>query len=199
MSGWPHVDVRAYSRTLEDDFDPGDPAVKSLQLRTLRLERLSPAVLIALFEGVPELVVLEEPHHGVQFGVRRGQGGVVPQVYPRRDNGHLWRDGNGDLPEPVTVPLRPGGKNVVDVRALRAALHDRQTPMDPNDPDAHVPGQLGGATLALQVLAPPFRQRFEGTQDEAKEPPPVRPGLAVRPWLADERLRARVARLREDD
>ncbi|MCB9546848.1 MAG: hypothetical protein H6706_13470 [Myxococcales bacterium] len=196
VSGWPHLDVRAYRQTLPPDFDPADPATKALQLRTLRLERLSPAVLLVLFEGVPQLVVLEEPHHGVQFGVRRGAGDQ-PQIWLRRANGRLMRNPDDSLVAPVPVPMRPGGKNVVDVRALRAALDARKTAPAPGG--EHVPPQTGGGSFALGVLSPPYRQRFEGTVDEANAPPPVRPGLALRPWLADDILRARVARLREDD
>ena len=37
--------------------------------RLLRLERLAPAVLLVLFDGVPAVVHIEEPRAGVQFGV----------------------------------------------------------------------------------------------------------------------------------
>ena len=39
------------------------------KLGLLRLERLAPAVLLALFDGVPQVVHIEEPRAGVQFGV----------------------------------------------------------------------------------------------------------------------------------
>src|SRR5262249_19199329 len=83
VSGWPHVDVRAYRTVIQDNpttgmpFDPNDPQVRAQQLATLRLERLAPSVLLALFEGVPKLVTLEEPHHAVAFGVHRGPRGLV--------------------------------------------------------------------------------------------------------------------------
>ena len=39
-------------------------------MKLLRLERLAPAVLLALFDGVPQIVHIEEPRQGIQFGIR---------------------------------------------------------------------------------------------------------------------------------
>ena len=65
VSGWPQMDVRAYKTDVPEPFDPADPKIQPLQLPTLRLELLSPGVMIAIFQGVPQLVILEEPHNGV--------------------------------------------------------------------------------------------------------------------------------------
>src|SRR5215469_11800884 len=67
VSGWPHMDVRAFGRIVsrEELIKDEDLANKpeALPLPLLRLERLSPSVVIALFQGIPRLVWLEEPHH----------------------------------------------------------------------------------------------------------------------------------------
>ena len=34
------------------------------------MERLAPAVLLVLFDGIPAVVHIEEPRQGIQFGVR---------------------------------------------------------------------------------------------------------------------------------
>src|SRR5207237_1342817 len=67
VSGWPGIHVRAYTEDVDDravlpDEDPR-------RIRLLRLERLAPAVLLALFDGVPQTVHVEEPRQGIQFGV----------------------------------------------------------------------------------------------------------------------------------
>jgi hypothetical protein len=76
VSGWPGLHVRAYgldnlaaSPPVPDDQvgDEHDGALRRLGL--LRLERLAPAVLLALFDGVPAVVHVEEPRAGIQFGV----------------------------------------------------------------------------------------------------------------------------------
>lgn len=174
VSGWPHMDVRAYDwpdgvNAPEDGFDPGALPEGVVQLEPLRIERLSPAVMIALFDGEPRLVTLEEPHHGVQFGVNDDRGRLRVHA----------RDGGGKLIEPanpakaVDVPFRPGGRRVIDVGALRDRLHTLNA--------ANIP-QEGSANFALSVLSPPYRQRFQGTEDERDRLDPPTPA----PWNVTE-------------
>jgi len=142
VSGWPRIDVRAYDRQLVDPIDPLVAAQH--RIRTLRQERLSPAVLFVLFENVPRLVVLEEPHQGVQLGVQRsGHGFTVV----RRDAAGLV-DPNGRT---VAVPMRARAGRVLALADLRKRLHA----LDPQR-------RWGSADLGVALLRPPFRQRFEG-------------------------------------
>lgn len=158
VSGWPHMDIRAYDKVLERNFNPDTPDAKSHQLRTLRLERLAPAVMLALFEGIPRMVMCEEPHHGVQFGVsgegnkltllRRNQAGVAFDLPPSKE---------------VVVPLRAGAKRVIHVAALRQALTQAATqPIPPNAGTGSMPAQNGAGALAIEMLDLPWRQRFQG-------------------------------------
>jgi hypothetical protein len=169
VKGWPHMDVRAYDRTIDEHYTVADPAVAAHQLKLLRLEILAPSVMIALFEAEPAMVVLEEPHHGIQFGVRhRGSALAVPL----RD-----RHGNeirvDDTSVPVTVPTRRGHSDVVRVKALRDALQAART----QHPDAV--DQDGSAAFAITVLDPPWRQHFQGTRDDADTAPPSRVSIGV--------------------
>jgi len=144
VSGWPHMDVRAYNRVLPRNYDPA--AQTQFQLRTLRLERLSPGVLIALFEGVPEMVVCEEPHHGVQFGVHGSSGQF--SVFRRGPDGTAL--GGKD----VNIPVRQANPNVLGIAALRRILKAQAPPL---------PDQTGSANFAVELLNLPWRQRFEGS------------------------------------
>ena len=70
MSGWPGLHVRPTAPSRPDDekvaeYDPD-------RLKVLRLERLAPAVLLVLFDGVPAVVHVEEPRQGIQFGALAG-------------------------------------------------------------------------------------------------------------------------------
>ena len=163
VSGWPQMDVRAYKTDIPETFDPADPQVAPQQLTTLRLELLSPALMIALFQGVPQLVTLEEPHQGVQFGIHLD--GYTNSVYLRDPTGEqiqippltqtpaqYW-----DIP----LPVRAANNRVVHVTELRRQLNMKR---------ATVPTAIevtGAASFAIAVLDPPWRQRFEGTVDEA--------------------------------
>jgi hypothetical protein len=157
VRGWPHMDVRAYDKTFPEPFTASDPQIAQHQLPLLRLEVLSPSVMIALFEGEPGMVILEEPHHGVQFGVRhRGSQLAVPLRGPTGQQ--LLVNNN---PVPVTVPTRSRHHDVVRVAALRDALQAART-THPQAVD-----QTGAAAFAISVLDPPWRQHFEGTEDHA--------------------------------
>src|SRR5712692_6710411 len=115
VSGWPHMDVRAYSARLNDALIPSSPEAVAKQLPTLRLERLSPSVMLALFQGVPDLVIFEEPHHGVQFGVHaRGSGFAIDL---RKTNGEQLKD-SANNPFPLNVPVRAANTRVIAVAQL---------------------------------------------------------------------------------
>jgi hypothetical protein len=138
VSGWPGFAVRAFTTT-DISFQADPSAVPAGQcVPLLRMELLSPSVLIVLFAGVPALVWIEEPHHGIQLGVDDDNGtGVISPVNP---------DGSAPDPPrpPVTVPLRAAsGPKVIDIGSLAAQL-----------------GVTSPADLAVQLLRPPYRQRF---------------------------------------
>ena len=164
VSGWPSMDVRAFSVDLPTNEgninDPNYAAwlkqANAAQLRTLRLERLSPSVLLALFEGVPSLVWCEEPHHGVQFGFfTQGSGYTIG-----RNEANGMPENTG-LANDIPVPMRSGNLGVVAIRELRNTLYRAQG-SDPN----LVP-QRSSADLAIELLRYPWRQRFEGAGGSA--------------------------------
>jgi hypothetical protein len=139
VSGWPGLHVRAYRDAAGDE-----------ELRVLRLERLAPAVLLALFDGVPNLMHLEEPRAAVQFGVDPADTGRTVTV---RDpaSGEPVPDGE------VQVPFRAGSPGVIDVTALRDALLEKGGDVLGDD--------LSPAELGLQLLQYPYRQVFGETSD----------------------------------
>ena len=172
--GWPHMDVRAYDIDVPErsnpndpntELDPSDPKVAKHQLKTLRLELLSPSVLLALFQGVPQLVYLEEPHHGVQFGILDPQQNGRFSMFIRNTVGQQIDQGGN--PQTVPVPVRASNPRVIHVAGLRDRLQAKAGVF--NTPPNKMPPQNGSANFALEVLQPPWRQRFEGTVDHAGE------------------------------
>jgi hypothetical protein len=143
VSGWPGLHVRGF-RT-----DGSDAPV-----RLLRMERLAPAVLFVLMDGVPDRVEIEEPRAGVQFG-------VDPPPDPptaERPASSRWvtaRDPDDGTPiagRDVRVPFRSDAPGVVDVTTLRQRLLEAAP--------AELGTELSSAELALQLLQFPFRQEF---------------------------------------
>jgi len=161
VTGWPAMDVRAFS-TIVPPFqgDPDSPAAAqwaadaaAAQLTTLRLELLSPSVLLAIFDGIPQLVWCEQPHHNVEFAVATND----------EVSFFLDRHGAAGQIEPgaaVPVPVRAANGRVVAVAELRNRLAALTSP-------AVLP-QTGSAAFAIELLDYPWRQRFEGIKSDRR-------------------------------
>jgi hypothetical protein len=178
VSGWPGTQVRGWTVQVPAGVDSEEYTADHPEqvVRILRIQRLSPAVLLVLFAGVPELVWIEEPHHGVQLGVDsrsvggpgtdRGiptdTGGVFDQPAGGRVESHLVysvevRDASGtSTGTTVDVPMRPELPGLIDVEELASALDDALP----------LAADRGGAAMALALLQPPARQRFSATVAE---------------------------------
>jgi hypothetical protein len=145
VAGWPAIHVRAFS------VDPpqGDEARyddrHDDRMRLLRLERLAPAVLLCLVDGIPVTVHVEEPRQGVQFGVKDDPADDTRFVLPVRDPDTFDEVGSLD------VPFRAGGgSGVVDIQRLERDLGQAGGA----GPDA----RLDSAEYALQLIRFPYRQ-----------------------------------------
>jgi hypothetical protein len=164
VSGWPGLHVRAYRRdVIEDDALSTVAESHPDRLKLLRIERLAPAVLLALIDGVPEVVHIEEPRRGIQFGARLDDEDPPEQ---RRAKVKI-RDANTGNPVPpkddftegnsVDVPFRPGAPGVIDQRRLRQRLLAK--------PAANLGPAVEPHEYALQMLRFPFRQVFGDPDD----------------------------------
>jgi hypothetical protein len=149
VAGWPGMHVRAFSKEPAEGDNGQYTDVHPDRMRLLRLERLAPAVLLCLFDGIPATVHIEEPRQGVQFGFRDAPGPGVVAEFSARDKTDF-----SELPTPnkVTVPFRsgPGSAGVVDIQELerRLAAFPRTGSGD----------GLDSAEYALQLIRFPWRQ-----------------------------------------
>ena len=149
VSGWPHMEVRAFDACSRPTREQ---AMEARSCRCCGSSGSRPSVLIALFAGVPELVELEEPHHGVQFGVKHEGGQVV--VFRRRPararpTRRATPSGCRSGPAARTSSTSPSCASALNDAAARA--------------DADMPPQTGAAMFAIEVLDLPWRQRFQST------------------------------------
>ena len=164
VSGWPGLHVRAYRRdVVGDDALTTEAESHPDRMKLLRLERLAPAVLLVLFDGVPAVVHLEEPRQGIQFGVR-----LDPEDPPAARTAKVRiRDGaTGALVPPiddftdansVDVPFRSGAPGVIDLRRLADRMVDKPVPGTGSTLEPH--------EYALQMLRFPYRQVFGDPED----------------------------------
>ena len=153
VAGWPGLHVRAYRSAQVPDNAQDDPS----RLHIMRMEQLAPSVLLVIFDGVPAVVHIDEPRHGIQFGVqehRTEQPGTWAYQLTARPNA-----ASGDLqtmaPTPVDVPFRPGSPRVIDVSSLQQAI-----------------GAASPSSFALQLIQLPYRQVFGPTPPPTSAPTP---------------------------
>jgi hypothetical protein len=164
VSGWPGLHVRAYRRdVVADDALTTEAESNPERLKVLRMERLAPAVLLVLFDGVPEVVHIEEPRQGIQFGAR-----LDPEDPPAQRRAKVRiRDANtGNLVPPVDdftpansidVPFRGGAPGVIDLHRLRQRMVSKPVP--------NIGATVEPHEYALQMLRFPYRQVFGDPKD----------------------------------
>lgn len=156
VSGWPNLAVRATHKG-------GEP------LRLVRMDRLSPNVLLCLFAGVPDSVEISEPEEGFRFGVNPGGYTPLRNLRPPAGVGDLAV--GAQLPGAPPFPVRTHLREAID-RVLR---------LDPDSPAGLVQGlkeavaaamqhdldHLGPADFALQMVRSPEAIRFQGPSSAA--------------------------------
>lgn len=159
VSGWPAMHVRAYSAEVGRDdaqLDPND----ARRIRLLRLERLAPAVLLCLFDGIPEIVHIEEPRQGIQFGVDLDLKTAHVASVPLRDVTTAKRlDDTMPLPPgdlTADVPFRKGSPGVIHMKELANRIA-AQLATQVNLFEA---AGVQSAELAMEMLQFPYRQVF---------------------------------------
>jgi hypothetical protein len=150
VSGWPALHVRAFDVDPTESDDAQYAEDDDERIALLRLERLAPAVLLCLFDGIPKVVHIEEPRQGVQFGFDErttAAGRVTATLQPR--NAATFEN---LAHAPVDVPFRAGASGVVDIKRLERALQ----PIAGSGADDEE--GMDSAEYALQLVRFPYRQ-----------------------------------------
>jgi len=155
VSGWPALHVRAYGRDnltlrppLADDKVGDTDDARLSKLTLLRMERLAPAVLLVVIDGLPRVVHVEEPRAGIQYGVDETEtpSGIEATV-PLRDVQTADKLGST-----VEVPFRRGAPGVVHIAELAKRIAAVA--------NTHVGSDVDAAELSIQMLQFPFRAVF---------------------------------------
>jgi hypothetical protein len=163
VADWPGLCVSGYA----------DPQAATSALPIVRLERLAPTILLALFAGVIQRVELTEPAQHLHFGVTVSATGAL-QVSLR------WIDqvqaGGQPSGNPLaTVSLRQdAARSVLDVTATVAALSQGLTAAYASLSQA-MPS-FGAAAFSLQMLELPTSQPFTPAVPAAAGPAATVPG-----------------------
>ncbi|ATB44684.1 hypothetical protein [Corallococcus macrosporus] len=117
VSGWQGLRVDAFSSVV-DDIGADGPADKALTM--LRMERLSPNVLLCLFDGVAETVDIHLKPETLHFGVD------VPDQTPADSYKHLRSLSTGEeLTDTLRVPWQAAELGVLDIQTLARAFQQK--------------------------------------------------------------------------
>ncbi|HEX8646581.1 MAG TPA: hypothetical protein VF715_06745 [Thermoleophilaceae bacterium] len=152
VEGWPGLEIRAWSNA--DGVDPMKP---------LRLDRVAPGVMIAIYPDTPVKVELNEPSEGLVFGMEdKGVGlrylpgttGETPgkegQLLPGPDKKGVW------LAPAAIAALRRPGLDLGPIRIARSGgLAAALQALLPGET-----GTLGPAALAVQMVKVPEQMLF---------------------------------------
>ncbi len=148
VSGWPGMHIRAF-RTVRGTEH---------QLDVMRMERLSPAVMLAMFADIPDRLEIEEPRQGIQFGVRSRQPGEPTGSWMLDVRDPADGENAGRV---VAVPFRKGSAGVIHMTELRRRLVVAGEALAaPGSTEGLLGARIDSAELALQMLQYPYRQRF---------------------------------------
>ena len=151
VSGWPAIHVRAFSVDPAESDNATFAEDDSRRMRLLRLERLAPAVLFCMFDGVPAVVHVEEPRQGIQFGFdAKTVGSSMTATLTPRDVNSFTELAGQDIPVPFRATA--GASGVVDIQELERRLAGITA--------THVGTSLDSAEYALQLIRFPYRQVF---------------------------------------
>jgi hypothetical protein len=149
VSGWPGLEVRAYSS-----------ADQSRPMKPLRLDRVAPDVLIAIYPDVPQRVEFDEPSEGLVFGTE--DEGVDLRYIPGA--GGETSANIGRLVEPKATLKRsdfpwrkpPGSPDTLQVGAA-GGMADLLLGKFPGQKPK---GPLGPAAFAVQMVRVPEQMLF---------------------------------------
>jgi hypothetical protein len=182
ISGWPGVHVRAYREELGVSDDATIPESDARRVKLLRMERLAPAVLLVLFDGIPAVVHIEEPRQGIQFGVFLEQTATANTFTGFVTARNALTTGNVNPRVDAPVPFRRGAPGVLDLSQLNTSLM--------NTTGTNMGTDVDSAEFALQMLRFPYRQVF-GDPNAGGTTPPVE--TVFRPTIALSLLRSTFA------
>jgi hypothetical protein len=172
VSGWPGIHVRAYRRDVVGDNEIV-PESHPDRIKLLRLERLAPAVLLALFDGVPKVVHIEEPRQGVQFGVILEQAGGPNEFSAGVAARDVTTSQTLSPERRMPVSFRPGAPGVLDLH--RTAQEFRKPEHGTN-----MGADVDGAEFALQMIRFPYRQVFGDPSGQPDIADVFRPSVGLR-------------------
>lgn len=146
VEGWQGLEMKASG--VDGQGNHIDP------LQALRIDRLSPDIMLCLFNGKVTEIEIKQPPEGLHFGVEYSDNAYkkfhLRKLTPAKEAGD-------QIDARVEVPMRPGSKRVMDVQALATQMKEA----------LQKSGSFTSAEFAVQMVESPGKALFkepEGNQ-----------------------------------
>jgi hypothetical protein len=134
VSGFPGLEVQGYRTQTEDE---------NQRLTLMRMERLSPDVLLVIFDSVPDMVVINEPKETLHFGI-----GSIQEAVRNPETGEQIQPN----PPKMAIPFRQNDPTVINVSELVTRIQGR---LGANR------APLTSATLAIEMVDSAKKMPFQ--------------------------------------
>jgi hypothetical protein len=156
VEGWQGLEMKASGVDRQGNrIDP---------LLALRIDRLSPEIMLCLFNGKVTEIEIKQPPEGLHFGAEHDPGnkkyckGTLRKLAPADKTGdQIAKQFN------IEVPMRQGSKRVVDVEKLASQMMEKLTSeIAIEGPD------FTSAKFAVQMVESPGKATFRAPEGKAK-------------------------------
>jgi hypothetical protein len=149
VEGWQGLEMKAAGVDGQGNrIDPLEP---------LRIDRLSPEIMLCIFNGKVTDIEITQPPEGMHFGASAKGGNAFQKLHLRK---LFPADAAGDeLDLPATeVPMRADVQRVIDIRSLADQMHSRLNGAQAIDGTAN--GRFTSAEFGVQMVERPGKAIF---------------------------------------
>ena len=153
VSGWPGLEICGYSTSDEPDEDD------NTKLKLLRLDRLSPDVLLCIFEDIPKKIVIHEPAESFHFGVTSDNGDTIVRLRDPDNGERLNLNNDKDVVVLPTTPSKGKAEGVLDIKALYEEVSKKLTTLK-NEGTIKIDLGKAKANFAVQMIDAADKQPF---------------------------------------
>jgi hypothetical protein len=153
VEGWQGLEMKASG--VDANGNPVDP------LEPLRIDRLSPDIMICIFNGKVTGIEIKQPPEGLHFGASPAGNNAYQKISLRR---LFPAEQAGDqIPKsdvtPTDVPMRPGIERVIDIHALAGLMKEKLNRVKAIDGTDE--GPFTSAEFGVQMVESPGRAIFK--------------------------------------
>lgn len=151
VEGWQGLEMKASG--VDGQGNHIDP------LQALRIDRLSPDIMLCLFNGKVTEIKIKQPPEGLHFGAEPSGDNSYTKFHLRKLTPDKEAGDQIDQEFEINVPMRSGSRRVVNVRELANCMKENLEGVKAID------GFFTSAEFAVQMVESPGKAIFEAPEE----------------------------------